>query len=235
MVVLYSAPDNASLIIKVLLEELNVPYEIRLVDRTREQQASPAYRALNPNGLIPVCVIDGEPIFETAAILMVLAERFSGDRAWMPLPGDEGRAGFLKMLFFLSNTLHADVRQLFYPEKYVGENRDAQAAHHVLTKARILRHVGIFEALCADGAGPYVLGAVPSLLDIYLGVVLRWCQLYPLSAPNTFRPDDFPALAGMMAALETRPALARACASDGIHAPYLLGPSGPDGSCGAAL
>ena len=51
---LHFAPDNASLCIRLALEELRLPYQTALVDRDINAQRSPAYLALNPNGLIPV-------------------------------------------------------------------------------------------------------------------------------------------------------------------------------------
>ena len=51
---LHYAPDNASLIIRLALEEIGVPYETVLVDRRSRAQDTTAYRALNPAGLIPV-------------------------------------------------------------------------------------------------------------------------------------------------------------------------------------
>ena len=71
---LHYAPDNASLVIRLVLEELGQPYETLLVDRRAEAQNSPEYRALNPNGLIPVLETPDGPLFETA--------QFTLDRTW---------------------------------------------------------------------------------------------------------------------------------------------------------
>jgi glutathione S-transferase len=60
----------------MLLRELGCPFELRLVDRTKNAQNSAAYLKLNPNGKIPVLVDDGEAIFETAAIGLHLADKF---------------------------------------------------------------------------------------------------------------------------------------------------------------
>ncbi len=51
-----------------------MPYRTVLVDRAAQAQKSPAYLALNPNGLIPVLETPHGPVFETAAILLWLAE-----------------------------------------------------------------------------------------------------------------------------------------------------------------
>lgn len=51
---LHYAPDNASLIVRLTLEQLGLEYETVLVDRSRQGQRSAAYLQMNPNGLIPV-------------------------------------------------------------------------------------------------------------------------------------------------------------------------------------
>ena len=71
---LHYAPDNASLVIRLALEDMGLPYETVLVDRTTREQDSAAYRALNPAGLIPVLETPQGPVFETAAILLWLAD-----------------------------------------------------------------------------------------------------------------------------------------------------------------
>jgi len=48
MISLHYAPDNASLIVRIVLEELALPYETVLVDRSASAQSSDAYLKLNP-------------------------------------------------------------------------------------------------------------------------------------------------------------------------------------------
>ncbi|BDY15502.1 hypothetical protein Sulfitobl28_14720 [Sulfitobacter pontiacus] len=79
---LHYAPDNASLIIRLALEAQGVAYDTCLVDRAAQGQSAPAYRALNPHGLIPALQTPDGPLFETGAILLWLADRHGG---W-PLP-----------------------------------------------------------------------------------------------------------------------------------------------------
>ena len=64
--VLHYAPDNASLIVRLALEQLRLPYETRLIDRAAAEQTSAAYRQLNPAGLIPVLETADGPILRPA-------------------------------------------------------------------------------------------------------------------------------------------------------------------------
>jgi glutathione S-transferase len=75
MLELHYFPGNASLIVRILLEELGLPFKATLVDRAKNAQKAPAYLALNPNGLIPV-LIDGDLVlYETAAICLYLCDK----------------------------------------------------------------------------------------------------------------------------------------------------------------
>lgn len=67
--------------VPILLAELDLPYELHLVDLSKGDQKKPDFLALNPNGKIPALVDsdgpDGErvSIFESGAILEYVAER----------------------------------------------------------------------------------------------------------------------------------------------------------------
>jgi glutathione S-transferase len=211
MYVLHYAPDNASLIVRLALEELGVPYRTALVDRATRQQDSAAFRALNPAGLIPVLETPDGPLSETGAILLWLVERHG---ALGPQPGDPGRGGFLKTLLFVSNTLHADLRMVFYPEAYVGPDAAAQAALHRTVTARLQRHYAILEVKAANGDG--LGGATPGVLDLYVAVTMRWARLYARLGAGWFDLAAFPALKGLARRLETRASVLRASRTEGL-------------------
>lgn len=67
--------------ILVALEELGLDYEVHWVDLKNDEQHTPEFTAINPNGKIPA-IVDrdgpgGEPlaVFESGAILLYLAEK----------------------------------------------------------------------------------------------------------------------------------------------------------------
>jgi len=67
--------------ISVALEEMGLPYTIRIVDIGKEQQRDPEFLEISPNGKIPAIVDpdgpDGErvSVFESGAILIYLGEK----------------------------------------------------------------------------------------------------------------------------------------------------------------
>jgi GSH-dependent disulfide-bond oxidoreductase len=78
---LYSLPTPNGVKVSIMLEEIGLPYEVHLVDFNKDDQKTPEFLSLNPNGKIPA-IIDpngpgGQPLglFETGAILQYLAEK----------------------------------------------------------------------------------------------------------------------------------------------------------------
>ena len=67
--------------ISVALEEMGLPYRVKTVDITKDQQFEPAFLEISPNNRIPAIIDEdgpgGEPIsvFESGAILIYLAEK----------------------------------------------------------------------------------------------------------------------------------------------------------------
>lgn len=61
--------------VMLLLEELNLPYNLKLIDIFKGEQHSDSYLNINPNGKVPA-LRDGETtIFDSHAILLYLAQK----------------------------------------------------------------------------------------------------------------------------------------------------------------
>jgi len=77
-----------------LLEELEVPYEIRKYERDpRTLLAPPELRAIHPLGKSPVIEDDGQVVAESGAIVEYLVDRYDTGRL-APLPGMPERLRF---------------------------------------------------------------------------------------------------------------------------------------------
>ena len=59
--------------VKHLLDHLDLPHEVHVVNLMAGEQRAPAHLALNPNGRVPVLVRDGEALWESNAILRAIA------------------------------------------------------------------------------------------------------------------------------------------------------------------
>ncbi len=211
---LHFAPDNASLIVRIALEMLAVPYRVQLVDRSVQGQNAPSYRALNPLGMIPALETDEGVIFETGAIVLWLADRHG---ALFPAPNDRTRGDALKWLFFVSNSLHAGLRQMFYPEKFIA--LDHHEAFRDGIAQRLRADFQQVDALIADPKCACLGGSSPSTLDIYVCACVRWAQLYPNAYKTGWAQLETCAnLMAMSARLETHPAILTVQAAEGLGA-----------------
>ena len=122
---------------RILLRQLELPYETVIVDLFRRETRTPEHLARNPDGKVPVLETDdGELIPESAAILLHLAE----GTAFLPAGGIE-RTRVHQWMFFEQNRLEADLamarfikltgRAVKYPEVFehrLARGRDALAA-----------------------------------------------------------------------------------------------------------
>ena len=89
MYTLYYMPGAASFSVHWLLLEIGAPHELKRVDGEAGEQKSPGYLKLNPNGVVPTLVVGGEPMYETAALMQLLAARHPAARL-LPTPRDPG-------------------------------------------------------------------------------------------------------------------------------------------------
>lgn len=228
---LHYAPDNASLIVRLALEELGLAYETVLVDRTRDAQNSPDYLAINPAGLIPALETHQGTIFETAAILLWLSETAG---AMGPAPGATTRGGFLKWLFYLSNTTHANLRLNFYPEKYVGEDPVTKATLHHHARANLCRSFDLLEALSKEGHD-WFCGPSVSVIDLYVVAMLRWSALYPAGDTGWFSLSRWPSLMNLAQRIETRDSVLSLIRAEGMDTCPFSAPNYPNPPEGVAL
>lgn len=226
--VLHYAPDNASLIIRMALTQRGLPFRTALVDRASAAQTKPAYRALNPNGLIPVLETPHGPLFETGAILLWLADTHGG---LGPAPDDPARGDFLKWLFFVANTVHPSLRMSFYPHKYIDVEYTAALRSGVQSHLR--QSFATLDGVAARN--PAWFGADdPTVLDFYTAAVLRWCALYPRDAERSwFDLTHYPALARLCAHVQSLPCTDALQSAEGLgDTPFTTPqyPTPPEGS-----
>ena len=209
MYTLRFSPDSASLIIRLVLEELGLPYTARQIDRAAGELASPEYRTLHPLGKIPAMETPNGPMFESAAILLYLSDRHPG---LAPAPDAPDRAAFLKWFFFTSTNLHTTAIEIFYPERVAGEAATGAVLTHAAARLRTL-----LEALntAAQDNPSWLSAERPSLLGYYIAVLMRWLGQKDPDSLGYVNAADYPALFDVLAMLQTRPAaLAVAKAED---------------------
>ena len=117
-ITLYTAPTPNGWKISIALEEMGLPYEVKVIDFATNEQKADWYVKLNPNGRIPALLDDGFALFESGAILMYLAEKTGKF-----LPHDvQGRSRVIQWLMFQMSGVgpmmgQANVFLRYFPEK----------------------------------------------------------------------------------------------------------------------
>ncbi len=201
MIDLYTAATPNGHKVSIALEELALPYTLKVLDLTQGEQKMPEYLAICPNGRIPAIVdreADDFAVFESGACLIYLAEKTG-----QLMPTDaKGRSKVLQWLMFQMGGIgpmmgQANVFHRYFPEKiqpvidrYQGESK------------RLFR---VLDGQLKDHeylAGDY------SIADI---ANWAWVRTHRWSGVDV---DDLPHLQRWLAAIRARPAVQK-----GIESP----------------
>jgi glutathione S-transferase len=106
MILYEHASSGNCLKVRLVLRQLELPYESVSVDLFRGETRTPEHFGRNPDGRIPVLETDdGEFISESGAILLHLAE----GTPLVPAPGTIERARVHQWMFFEQNRIEADL------------------------------------------------------------------------------------------------------------------------------
>jgi glutathione S-transferase len=206
MYTLYYAPGAASLAVHWLLLELGAEHRLEKVDLAAGQQRQADYLKLNPNGVVPTLIVDGAPMYECAALLLMLAERHP-EAGLAPAPGSRERQLYLQWMLHLANTLQPAFRLWFYPAEAAG------AEHAEAAKAKARERIeAAFDRLSAQlqAAGPYVCGDALSAVDFLATMLMRWSRNMPKPA------TEWPVLAAFAARMKARPSFRKLYEIEGL-------------------
>lgn len=175
------------------LEEAGLPYEARLIDG--DVQKTPAYRAMQPFGQVPVLEEDGLVLFESGAIAIHIAERSE-----VLLPKDPAaRSQAIAHVFAALNSIEPFVSDvaaidLFYSDEEWARQRRPGAEEELRGRLNDLQ----------DWLGDRdYLGDRFTVGDLMMMSVLRILRHTPIL-------DDYPALKAYKERGEARPAFRKA-------------------------
>jgi glutathione S-transferase len=203
---LYYSPGTASMVVHLALLEIGVPHRLEKVDFDKDAQREAGYLRLNPRGQVPTLVIDGKPYFESAALLMILAERHPEARL-APAAGSALRADWYQWIAFFTNSFGPTYRYWFYPPD-LGSEEHPPAVRDAL-RGKIEDSWTLVDAHLAAG-GPYMLGAEFSGVDLLALMYMRWSRNMPRPA------TEWPTLKRLASRLRARPSWSRLCDIEGL-------------------
>jgi GSH-dependent disulfide-bond oxidoreductase len=190
-ITLYTAPTPNGWKISIALEEMGLPYEVRVIDFATNEQKSDWYVKINPNGRIPALADDGFELFESGAILIYLAEKTG---KFLPKE-NQGRSRVIQWLMFQMSGVgpmmgQANVFLRYFPEKI-------QAAIDRYQR-EVTRLFGVMDKQLATHE--YIAGGY-SIADMALW---PWVSGYEWSGVSV---DEFAHLKRWLALVGARPAV----------------------------
>jgi glutathione S-transferase len=201
MKLIYS-PGACSLGIHVVLEEIGAPYETEAADLRQPREARPL-TAVNPKSKVPTLVRDdGSVLTEFPAIAYWLARTNPGAHLF---PDDvEGQTRTLEALDFCVATIHMTGFARFFAARRAASPAEAEAltaqGMDVVTR-------GMDRVSAALGDKDWLSGAY-SIADAALFYVSTWAAPFSVTLPGN--------IAGHLARMKARPAVAAVLAAEGL-------------------
>jgi glutathione S-transferase len=192
MITLFHRPKSRSSRFIFLLEELEAPYEIRIVT-TRSRDGTGEVDPANPHplGKVPAISDDGAIVFESTAIALYLTDRFPKNGLG-PVVGDRDRGAYLSWLAYYTGVLEPAFISKFMkwevPRGTAGWVAVEEAVPVVLERL---------------SKGPYLLGDRFSAADILYGTTFAMFSQGPLMPSS-------PVIAEYAQRVTARPAFQRA-------------------------
>jgi maleylacetoacetate isomerase len=177
--------SSAAYRVRIALNLKRVDYEQRQVDLRADEQKSAEYRALNPQGLVPMLEIDGQRLTQSVAIINYLDIRYPVPPL-IPAAAAE-RAHVVAMAMTVACDIHPlnNLRVLKYLKSEMGQPQEAID----LWYAHWVREgLGALEAMAAPNAGKFLFGDGPTGADVCLVPQLYNARRFDVPI------DDFPTL-----------------------------------------
>ena len=159
------AKSSAAYRVRIALNIKGLEYDRHKVNLLESEQISDEYRALNPQGLVPMLEIDGLKLTQSLAIMVYLDQRFP-EPPLMPTDPADG-AHVRAMALAIACDIHPlnNLRVLKYlaGTLRLGEDERQDWYAHWITEG-----FTALETMAAPRAGAFVFGDSPTIADICL-------------------------------------------------------------------
>jgi GST-like protein len=199
---LYGQSGFGSVCVEAALELLGLDYEFVEADPLGDEANRRRVTAINPVGQVPALILpDGSPMTESAAILTYLGDLHPG-AGLVPAPDAPERAQYLRWMSFLSASIYSTFTLSDDPSRYHPDPEVQEALRHSANERRKAMWTIMNEAF-EGHAGPCLLGANMSFLDVYVAMMSFW------SPRRDWFEANCPHLAGAVHALERNPVIKR--------------------------
>jgi glutathione S-transferase len=191
----YHMPHTRSSVALALMHELDVPFELKVLNRKRGENHAPDYLAINPLGKVPALTHGTTVVTEQVAIFLYLADRFALGRL-APALDDPDRGPYLRFL-------------VYYAASFEPAVVDRAMKHETPASMAPYGNFDSMLAVVTDRlrAGPYLLGERFSAADLLWGASLQWSTGFGLV-------PKLPEIEAYVARITARPSLVAVAARD---------------------
>jgi glutathione S-transferase len=110
MLTLYLSPGSSSMAPHIALHETGAAFEAKPLSFAKKDTRTPEFLAMNPNGKVPVLLVDGRVLTEVAGILFYLARTFPA-AGLLPQGDVEAEAQVVSWMSYIASTIHPARRQ----------------------------------------------------------------------------------------------------------------------------
>ena len=110
MLTFYFSPGSSSMAPHIALHETGAPFEAKPLSLAKKDTRTPEFLAINPNGKVPVLLVDGRVLTEVAGILFYLARTFPA-AGLLPHGDIEAEAQVVSWMSYIASTVHPARRQ----------------------------------------------------------------------------------------------------------------------------
>lgn len=168
-VTLFHAPNSRSVGALTLMEELDVPYDLHVLDLKKNQQREPEYLAVNPMGKVPAVLHNGALVTEQPAVYLYLADLYP-EANLAPRIGDALRGPYLRWMVFYGSS--------FEPALIDRSMKREPAPPSTSPYGDFDTMLNTLTDQLSKGA--YILGDSFTAADVLWGVALAWVTKFGL-------------------------------------------------------
>lgn len=157
--------SSAAYRVRIALNLKGIDYESRTVNLASGEQKVADYRAINPQGFVPMLEIDGQCLTQSLAIITYLDLKFSNQPL---LPASAAaRAQVLALALTIACDIHPlnNLRVLHYLRDELHQEQEARDSWY---RHWIAEGFAALEALAKDRAGKFLFGNGPTMADVCL-------------------------------------------------------------------
>lgn len=204
---LFYSTGACSLAPHIVMAELNMVYELELVNLKDKTCASGDYIKINMKGSVPALKMEnGEILTEGAVISQYLAD-LKNDGTVLPKFGTNERVRTLEWMNFISSEVHKNFSPLFFAERLYSNVDTQEDVKTTYRKILADKCNYIAEKL---GQNEYLSGALFTIADAYLFTCLNWSKHVGLDL------NQWSNISNYMKRVSERPAVIRAMKEEGM-------------------